>query len=170
VQIERGVDPEAGPIRTWRNASRVELSLEMRRLKGFHVSRLQPGEPLVCRATDKEHRRRGFFNNSPCVYLGDGWVQDEKGCRLQAKKLHVEELDTRAPRPDEVPCRLGYALTAHSAQGSEWQRVQVYYDDVRALQRYKPDLLAKWLYTAVTRAKVSVRFFTAPIARTRTAA
>jgi exodeoxyribonuclease-5 len=168
--IARGPDPDAGPIIVWINKSRVELSLAMRNREGISTNRLEPGEPLICRATDKEHRRRGFFNNSPCVYLGDGWVQGEKGRRLQAKKLHVEELDKRAPRPDEVPFRLGYALTAHSAQGSEWPRVQVYYDDVRAMQSKGAEFRAKWLYTAITRAKESVRFFTAPIARTRTAA
>lgn len=44
-----------------------------------------------------------------------------------------------------VPIDYGYALTCHKAQGSEWDRVTVY------AQTLEP----RWLYTAVTRARVN---------------
>ncbi len=168
-QIERGVDPEAGPILTWRNAPRVELSLEMRRLKGLQANRLEHGEPLICTNKDTRFQRLGFKNNTACTYVSDGVVCLDKGQRLRAPKVNIEDFTGREANFDEVGFRLGYALTAHSAQGSEWPNVQVYYEDVQALHGRGAEFRAKWLYTAITRAKESVSFFTAPIARTRIA-
>jgi exodeoxyribonuclease-5 len=170
VSIEIGVDPDAGPIIAWRNQSRIDLSMSTRRLKDLPANRLKPGEPLICRATEPEHRRRGFGNNMPCVFLGGDLVRFDDGRRVHAANMKVEEFNRRDQRPNDVSFRLGYSLTAHSAQGSEWQRVQIYYDDVRAMHGKGPDFCAKWLYTAVTRAKSSVRFFAVPGAGRRSAA
>jgi len=51
-----------------------------------------------------------------------------------------------------LDCRFGYALTCHTAQGSEWPTVLIHVDDTRECLSRNQDCL-KWLYTAVTRAK-----------------
>lgn len=50
--------------------------------------------------------------------------------------------------------QLGYAMTCHKAQGSEWNKVFIlmHSDHVRSLNR-------EWLYTAVTRARTEVYIF-----------
>jgi exodeoxyribonuclease-5 len=47
-------------------------------------------------------------------------------------------------------CDYAYAITCHKAQGSEWDKVIVADDKMREEDK---DFRAKWLYTAVTRAK-----------------
>jgi superfamily I DNA/RNA helicase len=76
----------------------------------------------------------GWYNRS---YSDDGIAEDiDKGhCKF---------------RKDRPPFDFGYALTVHSAQGSEWPRVIVW-DDFNA-RAYRPAEYAKWLYTAITRA------------------
>jgi exodeoxyribonuclease-5 len=47
----------------------------------------------------------------------------------------------------------GYALTAHSSQGSQWKEVLLYAEPaVDRMRRDRPDEGRRWLYTAVTRA------------------
>lgn len=48
-----------------------------------------------------------------------------------------------------------YAITCHASQGSEWQRVLVYDDHMRASDK---TMRLRWLYTAVTRAKEKLIF------------
>ncbi len=67
-------------------------------------------------------------------------------------------------RWDPIPITWGYVLTAHKAQGSEFKRVTVYLDhgSCNAKAFAKPSRLpdgrfvpffARWIYTAITRAK-----------------
>jgi exodeoxyribonuclease-5 len=92
---------------------------------------------------------------------------DFGGETLKAEHIHVEELPDPQRRAGGVPFRLGYAMTCHSAQGSEWPRVQIYQPDLAALSRYAPEVAARWLYTAVTRAGDGVRFFAMPASSAR---
>lgn len=85
------------------------------------------------------------------------------GDRLVTMRLHIEhqytkdealEVNTRLlpqPKKGDVSVAFAYAITAHKAQGSEWSRVIVW-DDTEKMG-YDA---AKWLYTAVTRAKDQV--------------
>jgi exodeoxyribonuclease-5 len=57
-----------------------------------------------------------------------------------------------APRK-RVPIDFGYALTVHKAQGSEWDNVVVLDDGFGMWDR---ELRARWLYTAVTRARTGL--------------
>lgn len=67
-------------------------------------------------------------------------------CDLKHEDIPVPYLD----------CNYGYALTCHKAQGSEWPEVIVVIEDkLTALRGIEKK---RWLYTAITRAKESVRY------------
>lgn len=51
----------------------------------------------------------------------------------------------------------GYALTVHKAQGSQWPTVTVYDD---GFGKRNPEERRRWLYTAITRAEVSLNIVT----------
>jgi ATP-dependent exoDNAse (exonuclease V) alpha subunit len=44
----------------------------------------------------------------------------------------------------------GYCMSVHKSQGSEWQKVIVF---EQRTKRWDDNYYAKWLYTAITRAK-----------------
>ncbi len=44
----------------------------------------------------------------------------------------------------------GYSISVHKSQGSEWEKVIVFQQRTK---RWDDEYYAKWLYTAVTRAK-----------------
>ena len=44
----------------------------------------------------------------------------------------------------------GYAITCHKSQGSQWENVIVFDDK---FGHRKPEIRARWLYTAITRAE-----------------
>jgi len=53
----------------------------------------------------------------------------------------------------------GYCVTVHKSQGSEWDKV-ILFEEGRYLWMNDPDGYARWLYTAITRAKESVFIIT----------
>jgi hypothetical protein len=75
--------------------------------------------------------------------------------RTRYRKLHAAGLATGTRLRDDpyfnaVRAKFGYAVTCHKAQGGEWDEAVVYYgqwDDIHS------DLIRKWSYTAITRAK-----------------
>ena len=44
----------------------------------------------------------------------------------------------------------GYAMSVHKSQGAEWEKVILF---EQRTQRWDDEYYARWLYTAVTRAK-----------------
>ena len=76
----------------------------------------------------------------------------------KSKALHVDAFG------DAV--QLAYCLTAHKAQGSEWSHVVVVmaYGDVDSVHKHSD---RRWLYTALTRAKRSVKLLVPPGEATR---
>lgn len=57
--------------------------------------------------------------------------------------------------PPHLHCNFGYALTAHKAQGSEWDQVLVLIEGSTRPASYEG---RRWLYTAITRAKEKCYF------------
>ena len=51
----------------------------------------------------------------------------------------------------------GYAITCHASQGSEWDSVLVYDDDMYFANKMDKK---KWQYTAITRAKKKLTYIT----------
>jgi exodeoxyribonuclease V len=160
------------PLITWRNATRLSCTRMIREALGYPSDRLVEGEPLVCRSTDSAARVDGFYNNALFrvaktaahdareVTLVDDLTGEER-----VAVIHLEELDGDNIELDAIPFRFGYCLTAHTAQGGEWPTVYLSGPDLRAYAGFcwhqeRLDDLARWAYTAVTRAKEGLGLLT----------
>ena len=160
------------PLIVWRNSTRVECTQAIRATLGYPATMLQVGEPLVCRSTSPEDRADGFINNALYAITaveGDTTrrltVCDALGESLEVDNAHIEDWDGAAIAPTAIPFRLGYAITAHTAQGGEWETVYISLPDLIkyagfALHTHREEEIAQWCYTAVTRAKTQLRFLT----------
>ena len=159
------------PLLVGYNNTRIAVTHAIRQALGYTKTTLMPGEPLVCRSIAPEDRALGFFNNGLYTLMAVSpddprlvTVKDTLG-DVQTIHAHLEEVDGKDIDPRAIPFRFGYALTVHTAQGGEWPRVYVSLVD---LQRKVGDAakygtqheLRQWSYTAITRAKESLRFLT----------
>jgi exodeoxyribonuclease-5 len=174
------------PLLVWRNATRLTCTAAIRAALGYAKARLEPGEPLICRSTAPADREEGFYNNAAFRVVEvsphdprDITVQAEGNDETQEVTVHLEEWHGERVDPDAVPFRLGYCLTAHTAQGGEWPSVTISRPDLLAYisrcERYrKMDEVAQWAYTVITRARTQLCFLTehtfAPPARVPVAA
>lgn len=73
--------------------------------------------------------------------------------RAEGAGISYQELE-EVKGDEVVNCNLGYALTAHKAQGSEFPEVLVAIEDSIRMHSSEG---RRWLYTALTRAKKSVK-------------
>ena len=147
-------DPTIGPIIVWTNKTRQSLNVGMRNHLGLSPKKLTEGEPLVCKANTKTHAAHGLVNNSLWTYVRPGIVKDDLGRETKVEDMWVEGIDDGMPSTKDCKFQLGYAITAHTAQGSEWPTVQVYAEEVMAAEQAQGfDFTKQFLYTAVTRAK-----------------
>ena len=146
------------PVIVWKNTTRVQLTLDIREKLGHANKPPQVGEILVCRnGSDKIAKNRGLINNTSWeVVESDGYVctlESEDGLQvLEDEHVFMEELE----RGDGTPFRFGYAITAHSAQGSQWSKVMVHAPDARAFHHKSREEAKHWLYTAASRAENQV--------------
>lgn len=121
----------------------------------------QDGETIVVLRNSAEYE---VANGELFQCDGDAYWLGASDCRaslvsgdrhLSSVKLTLPGTVARpyfAPRK-RVPIDFGYALTVHKAQGSEWDDV-VIMDDAFGL--WDRELRARWLYTAVTRARTGL--------------
>jgi exodeoxyribonuclease-5 len=61
---------------------------------------------------------------------------------------------SKEERPQHLHANLGYALTCHKSQGSEWPEALIFIEDSVRLSTQEG---RRWLYTALTRARETVR-------------
>src|SRR5574343_285121 len=61
---------------------------------------------------------------------------------------------SKEERPQHLHANLGYALTCHKSQGSEWPEALIFIEDSVRLSTQEG---RRWLYTALTRSKDKVR-------------
>ena len=141
------------------NKRRFSLNTKMRQLY-FNCeveSWLEEGDHVICRSNSPEYRSTmGFMLTNGT----QGVVEEIKHRNEVAAEFRMSNLDlgsytltgtgypTKFPpkkRPPKI--ELGYAITVHLSQGSEW--CNVIYD-------VSSDLTRKSLYTAITRAKESL--------------
>lgn len=143
------------PLICWTNRTRIKRTDQIRALLGLPPLTVMVGEPLVCRAASKKDRNRGLVKNSMWVvaaFVGKkAIIRDDAGNELAVKLAMEEFAEERG-----VSFRFGYALTCHTAQGSEWPVVAIDAGDAAALAKYKPKDAKYWAYTAVTRASKDV--------------
>jgi len=97
---------------------------------------------------------------SPEEIFGKAADMDPDVIRAASKKTMAtaypkrEDGSVPAARPSHLHANLGYAVTCHKAQGSEWPEVLVFMEDSIRLTSLEG---RRWAYTALTRARESVR-------------
>lgn len=98
------------------------------------------------------------------------FIADRSDWNAYKAELRRAGRDGRA-LPEPVPITWGYVLTAHKAQGSEFDHVMVFLadSDTTNYVMQKPSMLPngtrvpfwrRWVYTSLTRAKKSAAFVT----------
>ena len=160
------------PLITWRNATRLSCTRMIREALGYPPDHLVAGEPLVCRSTDQAARIDGFYNNA-LFRVAKTAAHDAREVTLiddltgeeRVALVHLEEMDGDNVELDAIPFRFGYCLTAHTAQGGEWPTVYISGPDLKSYAGYcwhqeRLDDLARWTYTALTRAKQGLGLLT----------
>ena len=176
------------PVLVWRNATRIRLINAFRSVYNAPNDRLMEGEPLICDGLELplKHRKkridleaRGLTKGANVIYLGPGkkagfsrlFVVGSESPILSAASIVKIEL----PNEDEpfIPFAAkmgaiflhGSAVTIHKAQGSQWERVQVFGGDIyAAAQTNKVEaglpLWKRLAYVAITRAQEKLYWVT----------
>ena len=144
------------------NKSRVRFNNWIRELKGFTTTRPVVGDKLVCL---KNQRKMKLFN---------GLLTEVSHIRTNTDKALTIDLESDIGSYKDVPVfpmcfdnpeeladipyserkqysefDYGYCLTVHKAQGSQWDNLLLIDD---GFMRWKKEVRAQWLYTAITRA------------------
>jgi exodeoxyribonuclease-5 len=150
------------------NNTRQRINSDVRRALGFTDDLPQAGEKVVCLANQHDH---GVMNGEQgivieyfqevCASTDDFEDEEDDGTRIRIRSLsdgaeRTARFDKRAFSEDEEVRKefskkagafdIGYALTIHKSQGSEWDKVLVVEETMRGGDH------KKLLYTAVTRA------------------
>lgn len=172
------------PVLVWRNATRIRLINAFRQVHGAPEDALLPGEPLICDGIELplKHRKkrldleaRGLIKGAQVVYLGPG--KKPGFSRLHVMGAESPQVSAasivKIEKPDEeepfIPFAAhmgatflhGAAVTIHKAQGSQWERVQVFAPDLWAAARVGrteagQPLWKRLAYVAITRAETQL--------------
>jgi len=152
---------EADQLIVGLNRTRHTWNARYRQLKDLNPDRPQKGEKLVCL---KNASYGGIYNGTTWITekvlsVKDSWniwcrpSETEEGNRVVNVKVRKEFFVGREEEIDDEDRRkshefdYGYAITAHKAQGSQWDKIVVN-DESGAFR----DDAKRWLYTAITRA------------------
>ncbi|MGA6113709.1 ATP-dependent RecD-like DNA helicase [Agrobacterium sp. CFBP2214] len=162
-EVTQSLVLDADQVLVGTNRTRRRYNQRLRELKGFTADYPQSGDKLVCLRNDPA---KGLLNGSlwqvmsssretvkPGINLmirPEDDDMDRGAAKIKLLKAAFEDVETEIPwstrkRYDEFD--FGYALTAHKAQGSQWNNV-VLFDESYAFR----DSRERWLYTAITRA------------------
>lgn len=138
------------------NETRHTVNKEIRKEKGFQGELPNVGEKVICLRNNWD---RGVFNGMQAKvvkaerdgnYLVNLTIEDDLGEIRRDLPVLVAQFGKDKPEKESYQglCLFdwGYAITAHKAQGSEWERVVV------LEQVYSGWDTARWRYTAITRA------------------
>jgi exodeoxyribonuclease-5 len=155
---------EGVPVIVWTNAVRISITRKIRKALGYSGLGPQPGESIVCRDT---HTIDGtyFVKNSIWKVLsinerGECNLQSAHGGRTkQPVRLWMEEYGAGTG----LLCRYSYAITCHTAQGSEWSTVMIHANEAAKHIRSNRKQGRMWLYTAITRAKQEIKWVNSEI-------
>lgn len=157
-----------------KNATRFNLNRKIRELKGVNGIYPNIGEKLIC---TKNNAEEYLFNGLMCEVMEVGEMLDTA---IQLKiKRETDPVDSegdwfdvlRAPfeqyvdkeamenlrwwdRKGNEEFDFAYAITAHKAQGSQFDTVLIWDDGL--FKGWKPQDRKRWLYTSITRAISSV--------------
>lgn len=158
------------------NATRVELNKRIRKKLDFTGELPIPGERVVCLNND---HKRGIMNGQIASII---WMMPEEQDlyrmtlevdgytdpieTIVAKKCFGQVTYTMYDKSAKTKKQntyvtdkglgtvgyfdFGYTMSVHKSQGSEWEKVILF---EQRTQRWDDQYYARWLYTAVTRAK-----------------
>jgi len=158
------------------NKTRVKLNQQIRSNLGFDRPEPFPNEKVICLKNNKNH-----FNimNGQMGFLTDVKMVSDNSYEIKVKMDGIDrEVISLAPRKifnminqgsiydllkdpkikaDKLKCKypidffdFGYAISVHKSQGSEWNKILL----IEEYNSYQSeDDCARWLYTAITRAK-----------------
>ncbi len=176
------------PVLVWRNATRIRLIGAFRTAHGAPETQLLAGEPLICDGIELplKHRKkridleaRGLIKGAQVIYLGPG--NRDGFARLHVVGAEDPQVSAasiiKIEKPDEeepfIPSAAtmgaaflhGAAVTIHKAQGSQWDKVQVFAPDLyAAAQSGRSEAgVALWkrlAYVAITRAQTQLIWVT----------
>lgn len=156
------IDQEALPqIIVGTHRRRWAVTSTIREVMGHQGWLPQSGEPLLCKKNSTETR---LINGMLCTTVNcrqdgakaarvnliddDGnWLEVDAWTGLFAEHRDRRRLERSVPPRDLEAFDFGWAITCHSAQGSQWPDVLVY-DEGHVFK----DDAARWRYTACTRA------------------
>jgi exodeoxyribonuclease-5 len=138
---------QADVVLVHRNPTRRSVNAMLREdIHGISSPWPQRGEPVLCL---KNAPWIGVFNGA--VYEVISFAQDSAILDVEGRAVTIPNAQfirhDEQVRGDAIAFELGYALTVHKAQGSEW-------DNVILIDEH-PDRLdgrRQWLYTGITRA------------------
>jgi exodeoxyribonuclease-5 len=154
-QFHRLVSPDVQIICGF-NSTRHRVNNQVRRMMGVGRDLVAPGEKLVCL---QNNNRWGVFNGQQVTVLGiaqdrldridlDIETDDGRSITLPAlRRQFGRDLIRGFRSKDVVLLDYGYCLTAHKAQGAEWDAVLVLEEIGRSWDA------PRWRYTTATRAK-----------------
>jgi exodeoxyribonuclease-5 len=176
------------PVLVWRNATRIRLIHAFRAAHNAPENALIAGEPLICDGIELplKHRKkridleaRGLIKGAQVIYLGPG--NRDGFARLHVVGAEDPQVSAasiiKIERPDEEEPFIataatmgaaflhGAAVTIHKAQGSQWDRVQVFAPDLYAAAgsgraEAGIPLWKRLAYVAITRAQTQLIWVT----------
>ncbi len=174
------------PCLVWRNATRIRLIHAFRAAYDAPPDALLPGEPLICDGIELplKHRRRrldlearGLVRGAQVIYLGPGRKPGFSRLHVvgaeqpQVSAASIVRIEMPGEEEPFIPfaARMGAvflhgaACTIHKAQGSQWERVQVFAPDLWVAARTGraedgQPLWKRLAYVAITRASEELRW------------
>ena len=183
VQVVRSVNCDLmarSPVLVWRNQTRVRLIHAFRTAHNAPLDGLLAGEPLICDGIElpARHRKkrldlelRGLIKGAQVIFLGNGkkpgfsrlHVLDAQAPQLSAASIikieHPSQSEPTIPFAAHMGATFvhGAACTIHKAQGSQWDKVQIFAPDLYAASRAGRvesgiPLWKRLAYVAMTRA------------------
>lgn len=155
-----------------RHVTRRTLNRDVREESGFRSPWPEVGDRLICKRNDYKlgvlngelfktisEATEQKFNQEKISFgvTSDDFPEDAEKRIIMRKEFLTGEEKRLSPRErmDSRHFEYGYALTVHSAQGSQWNHV-VILDESRFFEGYEKN----WLYTAITRAQTTVTIIT----------
>jgi hypothetical protein len=165
----------------WRNATRIALLDDARKSIGLDNDGLIAGEPVVPTIRNRKNRVAvaaaqaselwHFVGDNFGSGFGDFQFQNVEGVKETVEAQYAFEYRENGEyrnlgrfRGCDVTLSFGYVRTVHKAQGRQWPHVFINMPDVHAMRSFKAMRhetrdFVRWLYTAISRAEVSVTFF-----------
>lgn len=169
------------PVLVWRNVTRIRLIHAFRTAHGAGEGELLPGEPLICDGVELplKHRKRrldlearGLIKGAQAVYLSPGRRPGFSRLHVfaapepQVSVSSIVKIEREGEEEPFLPFAAhmgavflhGAAVTIHKAQGSQWEKVQVYAPDIMVAARMGRveaglPLWKRLAYVAITRAE-----------------